>query len=337
MGVLHDARRDGAKRPTLQGSSANRGNRRPVLQQTLRSAIHCSGIGLHSGVKISMTLHPGDPNSGIVFRRSDLAGAPEIPATWHYAVETPLCTTLESAQARVATVEHLLSALAGMGIDNLLVEVDGPEVPIMDGSAAPFVFLIECAGVVEQDAPRRALRIERAVSVGDDVRSARLLPTRHGFSVGFEIDFDSAVVAHQEFDILVSRSNYKMDIARARTFGFLAEVDHLREAGLARGGSLDNAVVIASDGVLNEGGLRYKDEFVRHKILDSLGDLYLAGGPIIGRFEGIRAGHALNLRLLRALFADPEAWSWGDMTAADLAVEEGGGARVPKRAVAATA
>lgn len=204
----------------------------------------------------------------------------------------------------------------------------------MDGSAAPFVFLIECAGIREQAEARRVIRICRPVTVSDDHRSGTLRPASHGFTVDFDIDFESAAISRQSWSVALNAAVFKRDIARARTFGFLHEVDQLREAGLARGGSLDNAVVISGDGILNEGGLRFDDEFVRHKVLDSIGDLYLAGGPIIGRFEGHRAGHALNLRLLAALFAQPDSWCWSEMTAADQGYGDSGGAALPDRAVA---
>lgn len=317
----------------MNGNGVTHGGLR---QRTLKNVIHCSGIGLHSGAKINMTLHPAEPGSGIVFRRNDVAGGIEIAASWQNAVETPLCTTLiDASGAKVAMVEHLMSALAGSGIDNVTVELNGPEVPVMDGSAAPFVFLIECAGTVEQRAPRRVLEIRKPVTVSDPHRSASVSPA-HGFLVEFEIDFDSPAVAHQEWSIQVTQANYKRDVSRARTFGFLREVDELREAGLARGGSLDNAVVIDGDGILNAGGLRYDNEFVRHKVLDLIGDLYLAGAPVVGRVRGSRAGHALTLRLLRALFADSSAWALRDMTTADLEVPMGAVA-APARAVAARA
>jgi UDP-3-O-[3-hydroxymyristoyl] N-acetylglucosamine deacetylase len=312
-----------------------------LYQKTLKNSIHCSGVGLHCGAKIGMTLHPAAPNTGIVFRRTDRRGGVcEVAATWRNAVETPLCTTLVGQDAngrdvKFATVEHLLSALLGCGIDNAVIEMNGPEVPAMDGSAAPFVFLIECAGTVEQDAPRRGVEILKEISVSDTDRSAALLPGR-GLSVDFEIDFDSPVVAHQACAMEVTEGSYKRDIARARTFGFLHEVDHMRAMGLALGGSLDNAIVISGDRVLNPGGLRYEDEFVRHKVLDLIGDLYLAGGPVIGLARGIRAGHALTLRLLQTLFADAEAWTWRDMTPDDAAVRAGA-AVPPARAVAAPA
>lgn len=341
MGATRRARRAAAHqeagRPTQGAGRARALHQQTLHQQTLKNSIHCSGIGLHSGASVSMTLHPGEAGSGIAFRRSDLPGAPAIPADWRHAVEAPLCTSLASGDVTVATVEHLLSALAGMGIDNALVELDGPEVPIMDGSAAPFVFLIECAGIAELDAPRRAVRIRRPVEVEEPHRLARLQPCASGLEIDFEIDFESTVVARQDWSVRLSAAVYKRDVARARTFGFLNDVDQLRESGLARGGSLDNAVVIANDGILNEGGLRYDNEFVRHKVLDAIGDLYLAGAPIIGRFQGVHAGHALNLRVLARLFDDPTAWCWSEMTADDLAAREGGGSTVPARAVAASA
>ena len=314
---------------------------RYLPQRTLKNSIHCSGVGLHSGAKVGMTLHPAAPNTGIVFRRTDVRDGPcEVAATWQNAVETPLCTTLvasdpDGREVRFGTIEHLLSALVGCGIDNAVIELNGPEVPVMDGSAAPFVFLIECAGTVDQDAPRRGIEILKQITVSETDRNASLSPGL-GMTVDFEIDFDSPVVARQSYAMDVTEGSYKRDIARARTFGFLHEVDRLREMGLARGGSLDNAIVISGDSILNPGGLRYEDEFVRHKVLDLIGDLYLAGGPIIGLAHGFRAGHALTLRLLRALFADAEAWSWRDMTPQDVAPAVGA-AVPPARAVAAPA
>jgi UDP-3-O-[3-hydroxymyristoyl] N-acetylglucosamine deacetylase len=276
-------------------------------QKTLKAAIHCRGVGLHSGQRIGMTLHPAPADTGIVFRRSDAGGA-EIAAIWRNVVDSSLCTKLDNREGlSVATVEHLMAAFAGLEIDNAVVEVDGPEVPIMDGSAAPFVFLIECAGIVELDATRRAIKVLKPVSVGVPGRSAALVPD-DGFAVSFAIDFASGAINRQELTLSVDPDAFKQEISRARTFGFLHEVDQMRAAGLARGGSLDNSVVISGDRVLNEEGLRYADEFVRHKVLDALGDLYMAGGPFLGHFHGIRSGHALNRQLLCALFADPAAW-----------------------------
>jgi UDP-3-O-[3-hydroxymyristoyl] N-acetylglucosamine deacetylase len=305
-----------------------------VRQQTLKNSIHCSGVALHSGAKVSMVLHPAEADTGIVFRRTDSAGGSEVRALWRNAVETPLCTTLVDAKGnQVATVEHLMSALNACGIDNAVIELNGPEVPIMDGSAAPFVFLIECAGVETQSSPRRALRILSEVSVSEPHRSASLAPGS-GFTVGFEIDFPNTLIGHQEWFTEVSESAFKRDVARARTFGFVQDIEKMRAMGLARGGSLDNAIVVNGQEILNDEGLRFANEFVRHKVLDSIGDLYLVGTPIIGHFQGDRAGHALTLRLLQALFAEEEAWEWTELTAAPVVA---GGQAQPSRAVAARA
>jgi len=278
------------------------------LQKTLKTVIGCRGVGLHSGRRVAMNLLPAAPGTGIVFRRTD-AGV-EIRANWINAVESARCTALSDGEGTsVGTVEHLMAALAGTEIDNAIVELDGPEVPIMDGSAAPFVFLIECAGVVEQDAPRRAIEVLRPISVVADGAMAVLSPD-HCFSMSFEIDFESSLIRRQGMSVAIDAGTFKSELSRARTFGLLDEVARLREAGLARGGSLDNVIVVSGDRVLNSGGLRYDDEFVRHKMLDAVGDLYLAGAPIIGHFRGVRSGHAHTRRLLAALFADPEAWGY---------------------------
>lgn len=292
-----------------------------LRQRTLKNSIHCSGIGLHSGVKVNMTLHPAEAGTGIRFRRNGTVRRTEVAATWRNAIETPLNTTLEGeADIKIGTVEHLLSALSGCAIDNVVIELNGPEVPVMDGSSAPFVFLIECAGTATQDAPRRALEIRRNVTVSDSRRSATAMPGR-GLSIDFEIDFDSPAVARQQWSFQVTQASYKREVSRARTFGFLEEVDKLRAMGLALGGSLDNAIVIDGDRVLNDGGLRYDNEFVRHKVLDLIGDLTLIGGPVIGKFRCARSGHGMTLRLLRTLFADAQAWRWRELTEADLEVE----------------
>jgi UDP-3-O-[3-hydroxymyristoyl] N-acetylglucosamine deacetylase len=306
---------------------------RVVRQQTLKNSIHCSGVALHSGAKVNMTLHPAEADTGIVFRRTDAAGGTEVQALWQNAVETALCTTLVDDKGnQVATIEHLMSALSACGIDNAVIELNGPEVPIMDGSAAPFVFLIECAGVQVQNSPRRALRILSEVSVSEPHRSASLSPGG-GFTVGFEIDFCDSLIGRQEWFTEVNESSFKRDVARARTFGFLKDIERLRAAGLARGGSLENAIVVNGQEILNEEGLRFSNEFVRHKVLDSIGDLYLVGAPIVGHFQGDRAGHALTLRLLQALFAEEGAWEWTELTAAPVA----GAHSQPARAVAARA
>jgi len=283
-------------------------------QKTLKAPIHCTGIGLHSGVKAALSLRPAPVDTGIRFRRLDGAGGPvEIAAHWSNALESPLCTTLSDGKnTTILTIEHLMSALAGCGIDNCVVEIIGPEVPIMDGSSAPFVFLIECAGTVEQRKPRQAIRVLKPVTVGDDHAWASIEPDDL-FSVEFEIDFPSKAISRQSANLTVDPVSYKHEISSARTFGFLKDYAMLRANGRALGGSLDNAVVIDGDRVMNEGGLRFPDEFVRHKVLDAVGDLYLAGGPLQARFRGSRSSHALTRRLLAALFADEEAWMMGSI------------------------
>lgn len=292
-------------------------------QKTLKSAIGCSGVGLHSGDKISMTLHPAPAGSGIVFRRSDIAGrGAEIKASFDNVADTRLCTTIGNEDGiTISTIEHLMAALAGAGVDNVLVDVAGGEVPIMDGSSAPFMFLIDCAGLAEQDAPKRVLRVKKAIVVSDEGKSASLLPSSE-FSIDFEIDFDSPAVQRQSMSVDMVDGVFKNELSRARTFGFMHEVEALRAAGFAKGGSLDNAVVVSGDEVLNEDGLRFDDEFVRHKILDAVGDLYLAGGTIAGHFSGVCTGHSLNNKLLHALFADAANYEWvdaKDITADDSA------------------
>ncbi|MEK7820766.1 MAG: UDP-3-O-acyl-N-acetylglucosamine deacetylase [Pseudomonadota bacterium] len=286
-------------------------------QQTLAQDVECVGVGLHSGLNVTMTLRPAPVDHGIVFRRVDVEdGTGDIPARFDNVVDTRMCTTLGNRSGvTIGTTEHLMAAFAGLGVDNAIVELDGPEVPIMDGSAAPFVFLVECAGLAEQAAARRVIRIVKEVALADGGASARLAPADH-LSLDCEIDFKSAAVARQSLRLGMVNGTFRKELARARTFGFLEEVEQLRALGLARGGSLDNAIVVHDGRVLNEEGLRYEDEFVRHKALDALGDLYLAGAPIIGAFQGVRSGHAANNRLLRALFADPSAWRREDLTLA---------------------
>jgi len=305
-----------------------------VRQQTLKNSINCSGVALHSGAKVSMVLHPAEADTGIVFRRTDAAGGVEIQALWRNAIETPLCTTLVDGKGnQIATIEHLMSALNGCGIDNAVIELSGPEVPIMDGSAAPFVFLIECAGITVQKSPRRALRILNEVSVSEPHRAASVVPG-NGFTVGFEIDFGDTMIGRQEWFTEVNETTFKRDVARARTFGFLQDIEKMRAMGLARGGSLENAIVVNGQEIMNDGGLRFSNEFVRHKVLDSIGDPYLTGAPIIGHFRADRAGHALTLRLLNALFAEADAWEWTELTTAHIAA---GAQTQPNRAVAAHA
>jgi UDP-3-O-[3-hydroxymyristoyl] N-acetylglucosamine deacetylase len=283
-----------------------------IEQGTLRTSIGCAGTGLHGGQRISMTLHPAAPNTGIVFRRTDARGA-LIPASWRRVIDTRLCSVIANDDGvRVGTIEHLMAALAGAGIDNLRIDIDGPEVPAMDGSAAPFTQMIERAGVVRQGAVRRAIQVLKPVSVSDGAARAELEPAEI-FTVSCEIDFDNPAVNRQARTVTLMNGAFKSELCRARTFGFEHEVEQLRKMGLAKGGSLDNAIVIGRDRILNEGGLRYTDEFVRHKILDCVGDLYLAGGPILGHFRGHRSGHALNNQVLKTLFADASAWRYVPM------------------------
>ncbi len=296
----------------LGGSSTSIATR--FRQQTLKNSIYCSGTGLHGGAKVSMSLHPAAPDTGIVFRRSDISGDDAvIPARHDLVSDTRLCTTLSNdAGVSVSTVEHLMAALAGCGLDNVIVEINGPEIPIMDGSAEPFVFLIDCAGVVAQAAPRRAIRVCKTVSVEDGDSIAHIEPWM-GSSINIELDFETAVIGHQSIFVDMLADSFRENLSRARTFGFLHEVEALQAAGLARGGSMENAVVISGDTVLNEGGLRFDDECARHKALDCVGDLYLAGAVIIGHFHGVRPGHAINNKLLRKLMADDSAWEMVEM------------------------
>ncbi|MBI1238416.1 MAG: UDP-3-O-acyl-N-acetylglucosamine deacetylase [Alphaproteobacteria bacterium] len=279
------------------------------LQRTLKKPVDCVGVGVHSGAPASLTLKPAPVGSGIVFVRRDApAGNARIPARFDAVSDMTLGTTLTNeAGVSVQTVEHMMAALAGLGIDNVTVELTGPEIPIMDGSAAPFVFLIECAGIAVQRAPRKALRILKTVRVADGGRVAELRPSAEP-RIDIMIDFASAAIAQQHFGIALTQEAFREEIARARTFGFRHEVEALRAMGLAQGGSLENSIVVDGDHVMNEGGLRYADEFARHKLLDAIGDLALAGMPIIGAFRGERTGHRMNNMLLRALFARPEAF-----------------------------
>ncbi len=287
-----------------------------LKQKTLKNPIGCSGIGLHSGAKVAMTIFPADPGTGIRFKRTDISGHQAvIAADFRRVADSILCSAIANDDGvSILTIEHLMAAFAGLGIDNALVEINGPEIPIMDGSAAPFAFLIECAGIREQAAPRMAIKIKKPVEVRDDHRYALLEPAEM-FSLSFDIAFPSPAVASQSHAVELVDGAFKKEVARARTFGFEHEVAALRAAGLLLGGSLDNAVVVSGAKVLNDSGLRYPDEFVRHKILDSVGDLYLAGAPIIGHFHGSRSGHAMNHRLLAALFADADAYEMVPMAA----------------------
>ncbi len=298
----------------IRESSFTRGDEtvlKAQSQTTLRHQISCTGIGLHSGKQIHMCLRPAAACTGVVFKRIDVPrGEQIIPARYDRVNDTVLGTTLANeAGAEIATVEHLMAALLGCGVDNVLVELDGPEVPIMDGSASPFVFLIECAGLRQLTEPRRFVRILETVRV-DAVGGYAELSPGEGLTTDFEIEFNTAVIERQAYSFAFSRAGFKIELARARTFGFLADVEGLRKKGRAQGGSLDNSVVIDGDAILNRGGLRYSNEFVRHKVLDAIGDLYLAGGPVIGHFTGVRSGHRLTNLVLREVFNRPDSWTY---------------------------
>jgi UDP-3-O-[3-hydroxymyristoyl] N-acetylglucosamine deacetylase len=278
------------------------------VQRTLRNPIGCVGTGLHTGAKVSLSLRPAEADSGIQFVRYDQADRTPVEARYDQVCDTTMCTKLgRSDGPTIATIEHLMAALAACEIDNVLIELGGPELPIMDGSAQPFVFLIECAGVVEQDRPRRWIEILKPVTVSGHNKSARLEPAER-FEIDCAIHFDHPLIDHQSLRFVFTPDGFKAEIGRARTFGFAERIEELWSRGLGLGGSLKSAVVVSHDQVLSDGGLRFPDEFVRHKVLDTIGDLYTAGGPIIGRFTGRRAGHTLHNQLLRALFADPRAW-----------------------------
>jgi UDP-3-O-[3-hydroxymyristoyl] N-acetylglucosamine deacetylase len=278
-------------------------------QRTLRTSIRASGVGLHSGAQVVMTVHPAAANHGIVFRRTDLPEPVDIPARTEYVGATQLGTVLRQGEVRVSTVEHLMSAFAGLGIDNALVEVSAAEVPIMDGSASPFVFLLQSAGIEEQKPAKRFARITRRIEVKDGDKWARFDP-HEGFRVNFEIEFNHPIFQRSSSRASMDFSSitYLKEVSRARTFGFMRDIETLRKHNLALGGNLDNAIVLDDSKVLNEDGLRSQDEFVKHKILDAIGDLYLFGRCIIGEFSGFKSGHDLNNRLLRALLAERDAW-----------------------------
>ena len=287
-----------------------------ACQSTLKTSIDCVGIGLHSGRRVQMALRPAAANHGIVFRRTDLGR--DIPARFDLVADTRLATVLgdpADPSVRVGTVEHLMAALSGCGIDNVLIEVDGPEIPVLDGSAAHLVFLIDCAGIETQEAPRRTIEVRRPVRVSDrnafaELRPAR--PSRDGLHLAMSIVFSAPAIGRQELSVQLTPESFRRELSRARTFALAEDIDRLRAAGMAQGGSLDNAVVVDAARVLNPGGLRMEDEFVRHKLLDAVGDLALAGAPLRGSFAAHRSGHGLNNRLLRALLADASAWRWVD-------------------------
>jgi UDP-3-O-[3-hydroxymyristoyl] N-acetylglucosamine deacetylase len=280
-----------------------------LKQRTLKNVIRATGVGLHSGEKVYLTLRPAAVETGIVFRRVDLDPVVEIPASGELVTETMLCTGLSRDGGNVMTIEHLMSAFAGLGIDNAYVDLSAPEVPIMDGSAGPFVFLLQSAGIVEQVAPKRFIRIKRPLEVRDGDKFARFEPY-DGFKVGFTIQFDHPMIPStlSRAEVEFSTAAYIKEVSRARTFGFMRDLEFMRERNLGLGGSMDNAIVLDEFRVLNDDGLRYGDEFVRHKILDAIGDLYLAGHPILGAFEGFKSGHAVNNKLVRLLLAERSAW-----------------------------
>lgn len=280
-----------------------------IKQRTLKNTIRASGVGLHTGEKIHLTLRPAAVDAGIVFKRTDIPHAPEIRACPENVGDTRLSTTLMKDDIRVSTVEHLLSAIAGLGIDNLYIELSGPEVPIMDGSAGPFVFLLQSAGLQDQEAAKKFIRITKLVKVSDEDRWAQFEPY-DGFKVAFTIDFDHPVfqAGPQSAEIDFSSTSFVKEVSRSRTFGFLRDFEYLRARNLALGGSLDNSIAVDDQKILNEDGLRYEDEFVKHKILDAIGDLYLLGHSLIGSFSGYKSGHELNNLLLRTLINDPTAW-----------------------------
>jgi UDP-3-O-[3-hydroxymyristoyl] N-acetylglucosamine deacetylase len=281
-----------------------------ALQRTLKTSIACVGVGLHSGRKLEMALHPAPIGTGIVFRRTDLEGC-EIPARYDHVADTRLCTVLacpDRPELRIGTVEHLLAALAGCGVTNAVVSVDGPELPILDGSAASFVFLIDCAGIADQGVTVPVIEVARSVAVAHGDAFAELHPGSSGFDMAMSIDFDAAAIGCQALALRLTPESFRAALARARTFTLVGEVATLRAAGLALGGNLDNCVVVDNARVLNAGGLRMPDEFIRHKLLDAVGDFALAGALLHGRFVAHRSGHALNNHLLRALFADAANW-----------------------------
>jgi UDP-3-O-[3-hydroxymyristoyl] N-acetylglucosamine deacetylase len=279
-----------------------------LRQRTLKSLVSATGVGLHTGQKVRMSLRPAQPDTGIVFRRIDLVPPVDVPARADLVGDTRLCSCLVSGEVRVYTIEHLMSALAGLGVDNVHVDLDGPEVPIMDGSAAPFVLLLQQAGVEEQSAPKRFLRVKKRVEARDGDKWAAIEP-HEGFKLSFSIVYRHPVIVKSNTDLTVdfATTSYLKEVARARTYAFVRDVEDLRESGLALGGGLENAVVLDEHRVLNAGGLRFADEFIRHKILDAVGDLYLAGRPLLAAFSAHKSGHDLNNRLLRALVADPAA------------------------------
>lgn len=294
-----------------------------LKQRTLKKAISATGVGLHNGEKVTLTLRPAAADTGIIFKRVDLPQPNELKATAQAVHDTRLCSALEANGVRIATVEHIMSALAGLGIDNVVVEVDASEIPIMDGSAGPFVYLLREAGVAELEAPKKFISIKKTVEVKDGDKWVRFEPY-HGFKVDFTIAFNHPVFASSGCQVKIdfATDSYIQEISRARTFGFMHEVEYLRNNGLARGGSLENAIVLDEYRVLNVDGLRYDDEFAKHKVLDAIGDLYMLGHPILGAFYAYKSGHALNNQLIRALMQDASAWEYMTFDKVEDAPEE---------------
>lgn len=297
-------------------------NKPMVKQRTLKTSVSVTGVGLHSGEKVTLSLRPAAVNSGIVFRRVDVKPVEEIKARADLVHDTRLSTCMEQNGVRIATIEHLMSALAGLGIDNAIIEMDGAEVPIMDGSAGTFIFLLQSAGIVEQSAAKKFIRIKKTVEVKQGDKWVRFEPY-NGYKLTFTINFAHPVFANtkQHVTVDLDEHSYIRDISRARTFGFMQDVENMRAQGLALGGSLDNAIVMDEYRVLNADGLRFEDEFVKHKVLDAIGDLYMLGHAVIGAFSGFKSGHALNNALLRELLADDEAWEFVTFDNADDAPE----------------
>ncbi len=284
-----------------------------IRQRTVKSLVRATGVGLHTGARVNLTLRPAPVDTGIVLRRTDLPEPKDFVVAPERVTDTRLCSALEGNGAKVATVEHLMSALSGLGIDNLFIDLDGPEVPILDGSAAPFVYLLQSAGIETQNAPKRFIRVKKTVRVEEGDKWAEFSP-HEGYTLTFRIDFDHPVFRQsaKEMHIDLAKQSYAKEVSRARTFGFMNEVEYLRSNGLALGGTLDNAIVMDEFRVLNSDGLRYADEFVKHKVLDAVGDLYLTGHPILGAFTAYKSGHGLNNKLLRALMEDVNTWEWAE-------------------------
>ncbi|MBY0340067.1 MAG: UDP-3-O-acyl-N-acetylglucosamine deacetylase [Rhodocyclaceae bacterium] len=282
-----------------------------LKQRTLKTLVRATGVGLHSGVKVTMVLRPAAVDTGIVFRRVDLDPPVDLPARPNGVGDTRMASTLQQGEAKLSTIEHLMSALAGLGIDNIYVDVDAPELPIMDGSAAPFVYLLQSGGIEEQNAAKKFIRIKKTVRVEEGDKWAQLDPY-DGFKLDFSIIFNHPAVDQtgRQVSVDFADNDYIREVARARTFGFMQDVEYMRANGLGLGGSLENAIVMDEYRVLNSDGLRYNDEFVKHKVLDAIGDLYVAGHPILGAFSAFKSGHGLNNKLLRAVLDDASAWEW---------------------------